>query len=128
MPTILVVDDDDRNLRLAQAALEQAGHIVLTAVDGATAIEAALEHVPDLQANGRKALDQLARSHPVTPWMRARAAAVAGRPQRALDALAEAANDRTSSWPFLRLTPAFDTLRGLPAFEALAAALPDGRH
>lgn len=74
------------------------------------------------------ALDQLARSHPVTPWMRARAAAVAGRPQRALDALAEAANDRTSSWPFLRLTPAFDTLRGLPAFEALAAALPDGRH
>ncbi len=48
MPTILVVDDDDRNLHLAQAALEQAGHIVLTAEDGATAIEAALEHVPDL--------------------------------------------------------------------------------
>jgi two-component system cell cycle response regulator DivK len=45
---ILVVDDDARNLRLATAALEQAGHEVLSAEGGAEGIEAALAHAPDL--------------------------------------------------------------------------------
>ncbi|OGA18326.1 MAG: response regulator receiver protein [Betaproteobacteria bacterium RIFCSPLOWO2_02_FULL_66_14] len=48
MAKILVVDDDALNLRLAAAALEQAGHEVLRANGGAEGIEAALAHAPDL--------------------------------------------------------------------------------
>ena len=48
MARILVVDDDVRNLRLAAAALEQAGHEVLSAEGGAEGIEVALVHAPDL--------------------------------------------------------------------------------
>ena len=48
MAKILVVDDDARNLRLAVTVLEQAGHEVLSAEDGAEGIEAALAHAPDL--------------------------------------------------------------------------------
>ncbi len=48
MAKILVVDDDERNLRLAAAALEQAGHEVLGAGGGAEGVEAALAHAPDL--------------------------------------------------------------------------------
>ncbi len=48
MAKILVVDDDARNLRLAVAALEQAGHEVLSAEGGAEGIEAAFAHAPDL--------------------------------------------------------------------------------
>jgi CheY-like chemotaxis protein len=48
MARILVVDDDARNLRLAVTVLEQAGHEVLSAEDGAKGIEAALAHAPDL--------------------------------------------------------------------------------
>ncbi len=48
MVRILVVDDDARNLRLAVAALEQAGHDVLSAECGGDALEAAIAHTPDL--------------------------------------------------------------------------------
>jgi len=45
---ILVVDDEERNRRLAVAMLQQAGHEVLSAAGGAEGIEAALAHAPDL--------------------------------------------------------------------------------
>jgi two-component system cell cycle response regulator DivK len=48
MARILVVDDDARNLRLAATVLEQAGHEVLSAQNGAEGVEAALAHAPDL--------------------------------------------------------------------------------
>jgi two-component system cell cycle response regulator DivK len=48
MAKILVVDDDPRNLRLAVTVLEQAGHEVLRAQDGAEGVESALAHAPDL--------------------------------------------------------------------------------
>jgi two-component system cell cycle response regulator DivK len=48
MAKILVVDDDARNLRLAVAVLEQAGHEVLSAAGGAEGVEAALARAPDL--------------------------------------------------------------------------------
>lgn len=48
MAQILVVDDDARNLRLAIAVLEQAGHETLSAGGGAEGVEAALAHAPDL--------------------------------------------------------------------------------
>ncbi|ODU08377.1 MAG: hypothetical protein ABS84_13290 [Rubrivivax sp. SCN 71-131] len=70
------------------------------------------------------ALLQLGTGQRIAPWTRARAAAAASRHATALDALEAAAQERTSSWPFLRLTPAFDALHGTPRFEALATALP----
>jgi two-component system cell cycle response regulator DivK len=48
MAHIVVVDDDARNLRLATAVLEQAGHQVSAAQDGALGAALALEHLPDL--------------------------------------------------------------------------------
>ncbi|MFH1871012.1 MAG: response regulator [Pseudomonadota bacterium] len=48
MAKILVVDDDARNLRLAVATLEQAGHEVLAAEGGAAGVAAAQAHAPDL--------------------------------------------------------------------------------
>src|ERR1035437_3380793 len=48
MAKILVGDDDARNLRLAVAALEHAGHEVLSAENGAEGINAALAHAPDV--------------------------------------------------------------------------------
>jgi two-component system cell cycle response regulator DivK len=48
MAHILVVDDDARNLRLATAVLEQAGHQVQGAEDGALGVQAAQAQVFDL--------------------------------------------------------------------------------
>ena len=48
MTTILVVDDDALNLRLAVTLLEQAGYETLSAQGGAEGIEVALAHAPDL--------------------------------------------------------------------------------
>ena len=48
MALILVVDDDARNLSLAAAVLEHAGHEVLSAEGAAEGVEAALAHAPDL--------------------------------------------------------------------------------
>src|SRR3990170_3232013 len=48
MPTILVVDDDPKMVRPARAYLERAGHVVLAAADGASALTAARSARPDL--------------------------------------------------------------------------------
>jgi CheY-like chemotaxis protein len=48
MATILVVDDDERNLRLAITVLEQLDHEVLGASGAAEGIELALARSPDL--------------------------------------------------------------------------------
>ena len=48
MAKILVVDHDARNLRLAAAVLENAGHEVSCAADGTAGIEAALALAPAL--------------------------------------------------------------------------------
>ncbi len=48
MATILVVDDDPGNLKLALTVLAQAGHEVLTAAGGEEGVVAAQAHAPDL--------------------------------------------------------------------------------
>lgn len=48
MAKVLVVDDDERNRRLAATVLEQAGHAVLGAADGAAGVALALAEAPDL--------------------------------------------------------------------------------
>ena len=48
MAKILVVDDDERNLRRAATVHAQAGHVVLSAQDGAAGVAVALAQKPDL--------------------------------------------------------------------------------
>ena len=48
MPTILVVDDEPKIVQLARDYLERAGHVVLAAADGASALTAARSARPDL--------------------------------------------------------------------------------
>jgi two-component system cell cycle response regulator DivK len=48
MATILVVEDNQINRKLATLLLETAGHTVLQAEDGASGLNAARTHLPDL--------------------------------------------------------------------------------
>jgi two-component system cell cycle response regulator DivK len=47
-PQILVVEDNDRNMRLFCDVLQASGYRTLEATTGESAVEVALEHVPDL--------------------------------------------------------------------------------
>ncbi|HEU4459450.1 MAG TPA: response regulator [Methylibium sp.] len=85
MSTVLVVDDNPANLKLAQLVLEKAGHQVITAGDGEAGLRLARERLPalvvmDVQMPG---LDGLA----ATRALRADAA-TAGIKVLALSALA----------------------------------------
>lgn len=88
------------------------------------ALVAAARGEPAVAARHDDQLRRIAATQRVAAWSVARSAAAAGRIDAALDALADAARERSSSWPFLRLTPAFDALHGDERFEALAAGLP----
>lgn len=48
MARILVIDDDDRNLRLAVTVLEQAHHEVMSAASGPEGLSLAANRAPDL--------------------------------------------------------------------------------
>ena len=48
MPVILVVEDNEANLELVTRFLRRDGHTVLCAMDGASGVRTALEHIPDL--------------------------------------------------------------------------------
>jgi two-component system cell cycle response regulator DivK len=47
-PVVLIVDDNEKNLKLARDVLRAAGFRTLEAANGAQAIALAAEHVPDL--------------------------------------------------------------------------------
>jgi two-component system cell cycle response regulator DivK len=47
-PLVLIVDDNEKNLKLARDVLRAAGFQTLEAASGAQAIALAAEHVPDL--------------------------------------------------------------------------------
>jgi predicted Zn-dependent protease len=72
------------------------------------------------------ALEELARSRFVTSWGRARALAAAGRSAAAIAALSDCVRERSSSVPFMAITPAFTALASEPAFRELVrrAGLP----
>jgi putative two-component system response regulator len=46
--TVLVIDDEQANIRLFSAYLENGGHRTIGALDGRTALELARQHAPDL--------------------------------------------------------------------------------
>jgi two-component system cell cycle response regulator DivK len=48
MPIVLIVDDNEKNRKLAQDVLSAAGFRTLGAATGAEAVALALEHVPDV--------------------------------------------------------------------------------
>jgi two-component system, cell cycle response regulator DivK len=47
-PLVLIVDDNEKNLKLARDVLRAAGFRTLEAASGATAITLAAEHLPDV--------------------------------------------------------------------------------
>lgn len=48
MPLVLIVDDNEKNRKLARSVLDAAGFETLSAADGAEAVALAAEHVPDV--------------------------------------------------------------------------------
>ncbi len=69
-------------------------------------------------------LQHLAAGHSVPAWMMARAAAAAAKVDSAIAWLETAARQRSSSMPFLFLTPAFDALHAHARFLDLGGSLP----
>ena len=73
MSVILIVEDNERNLKLVRDVLQVKGYETLEAVTGEDGVKLAIEHKPDLVLmdiqlpgiNGIKALGQL-RANPVT--------------------------------------------------------------
>jgi len=73
MSVILIVEDNERNLKLVRDVLQVKGYSTLEAVTGEDGVKLALEHKPDLVLmdiqlpgiNGIEALEQL-RANPVT--------------------------------------------------------------
>ncbi len=117
----LALDGRPDEARAALAGCGNAGDAVW--LEYAALVEAAAGS-PQAAAVHDDALRALAATQPVAAWSLARAAAAAGRLDDCLQALARAARERSSSWPFVRLTPAFDALHGDARFERLAAAVP----
>jgi len=82
-----------------------------------------------LRGDRQAALDHYQRvreaSHAdrASPWSLARAAAAAGQRDAAVDWLEQAVLRRSSSLPFLRVTPAFDALHDFDRFGALVDSL-----
>jgi two-component system cell cycle response regulator DivK len=72
VPLVLIVDDNEKNRKLATNVLRAAGFETLEAATGAEAITLAMEHVPDVvlmdlqlpDMNGRDALRELDRNEP----------------------------------------------------------------
>lgn len=61
----------------------------------------------------------LRRERQISPWSMARAAAAAGAASEAVEWLREAFRQGSTSLPFMRVTPAFHGLHGLPEFQEL---------
>ena len=72
MPLVLIVDDNEKNRRLAHDVLTAAGFQTLEATTGAEAITLAMKHVPDVvlmdlqlpDMNGTDALREFERREP----------------------------------------------------------------
>lgn len=72
MPLVLIVDDNEKNRRLARDVLTAAGFQTMEAATGAEGIALAMEHVPDVvlmdlqlpDMNGAEALRELERNEP----------------------------------------------------------------
>jgi two-component system cell cycle response regulator DivK len=72
VPLVLIVDDNEKNRKLAQVVLSAAGFRTLEAATGAEAVTLAMEHVPDVvlmdlqlpDMDGSDALRELVRNEP----------------------------------------------------------------
>ena len=72
MPLVLIVDDNEKNRKVAQVVLSAAGFHTLEAATGAEAVTLAMEQLPDVvlmdlqlpDMNGSDALRELERNEP----------------------------------------------------------------
>ena len=72
MPLVLIVDDNEKNRKLATSVLHAAGFETLEAATGAEAVMLAMKHAPDVvlmdlqlpDMNGTDALKELDRNEP----------------------------------------------------------------
>lgn len=119
----LALDGQALAARAALAACGPQGEADTAWLEHAALIEAACGRA-DIAAAHHEALVRIAAQRRVSAWSLARAAAAAGRRDEALAALETAVQERSTSLPFLRVTPAFEALHGDPRFEALAAPRP----
>ena len=87
------------------------------------ALVAGLRQDPSAARREFEWLEKAAGSRRVSPWTLARAACAAGREQSAIDWLEQAAGQRSSSLPFMLVTPAFDALHGNERFISLGRVL-----
>ena len=83
------------------------------------ALVAAALGEPSRAATAADMLDRQAKAGFVGPWSRARALAAAGRKDQAIAALSVCIDERSSSVPFMAVTPAFASLSAEPAFREL---------
>lgn len=83
------------------------------------ALVAAALGEPSRAAAAADGLDQQAMAGFVSPWSRARVLAAAGRKDQAIGALSVCVDERSSSVPFMAVTPAFASLSNEPAFREL---------
>ena len=71
MKTVLIVEDNEKNMKLARDVLQAKGYLTLEAVNGETGVQLALAHRPDLvlmdiqlpDINGFEAFRRI-RAHP----------------------------------------------------------------
>ncbi len=87
------------------------------------ALVAGLRADPSAAMRESRWLERVAKSQRVPPWTLARAACAAGRQEAAIDWLEQAADQRSSSLPFMLVTPAFDSLHENERFISLGRAL-----
>jgi TolB-like protein/Tfp pilus assembly protein PilF len=87
------------------------------------ALVAGLRADPSAAMRESRWLERVAKSRRVPPWTLARAACAAGRQEAAIDWLEQAADQRSSSLPFMLVTPAFDSLHENGRFISLGRAL-----
>ncbi|WP_375384829.1 response regulator transcription factor [uncultured Microbacterium sp.] len=117
---ILIADDDPQILRALRITLTAKGYEILTAVDGAQAIAAAIDHHPDvfLLDLGMPELDGIEVIHAVRGWSEAPILVVSGRTGAAdkVEALDAGADDY--------VTKPFSVEELLARIRALTRRLP----
>ena len=129
---LTVIDTNGERLSALADRYDEARSL-LAAIAAASGVDATWQEYSALAAGAAgdhaaanqhwHALQTIAAIQPVSAWTLARAAAAAGQHEAALPQIEAAAAARSSSVPFLAVSPAFDSLHDDARFHALSARL-----